>query len=65
MFDSNANFVGVIRFKGDAQFVKNTTLRKNDGSTLKNVLQNTYERTCDYLYYFANLFTLKRCLRDD
>ena len=44
----------MIDFKGNAQFIKNNdlwTLRKNDGSIPKNVLQNTNERTCDYLRY--------------
>ena len=37
---------------------------KNDSSTLKNVLQNTNEHTCEYLRYVAllNLSTLECCL---
>ena len=49
----------IYLFKGNAQLVKNTALRKNDSSTPKNVVQNTNECTCDYLRYV----TLLICLR--
>ena len=45
-------FQKTSKFKGNAQFVKNKTFglwEKNDNSTPKNVLQDTNERTCDYL----------------
>ena len=43
--------------KGNTQFIKNT-LRKNDSSTLKNVLQNTNEHKCNYLRHFTFLICL-------
>ena len=49
--------------QGSAQFVQNTTFglwEKNDGSTLKNVLENTNEHTCDCLRYTTLLICLQR-----
>ena len=57
-------FDKVIGFfvKGNAQFVQDATfgpLRKNDRSSLKYVLENTNDHTCNYLRYV----TLVMCLR--
>ena len=50
-------------FKGNAQFVKNTSFglwgKKKDSSTPKNVLQNTSECMCDYLRYVTFLICLR------
>ena len=59
-FSSNT-VVTFIVFKGNAQFVENTTFglwEKNDSST-QNVLQNTNERTCDYLRYVTFVICLR------
>ena len=57
--NGNSSVWNLFKVKGNAQLVKNTTLRKNDSSTPKNVVQNTNECTCDYLRYV----TLLICLR--
>ena len=53
------SLASVVDFsKRNAQFVNNTTFGLWEKITLKNVLQNTNERTCDYLRYIALLICL-------
>ena len=56
--NGNSSVWNLFKVKRNAQLVKNTTLRKNDSSTPKNV-QNSNECTCDYLRHV----TLLICLR--
>ena len=61
----NPSWTEIKKLKGNAQFIKNTTLglrETNDSSTLKSFVKYQWTHVrLSLLCYFANLFTWMRC----